>query len=308
VVGIGNGVVVSQNLPQTIWIGSVKNTLVCILLFLPPAENEIRMAACHLKRGKQPGASAIRIEDVLLWHETLPNVWAKVVELVQLALMGQEIPLAFAIGILCLIPKEEPNKFRGIVLLEVIHKICGTTFIHFRVQESVKFHPGIHGFRTGRGTITAILEAKLQMQHAVRSGLPYYQVFLDLRKAYDTLDRDGTMAILEAYGVGPNIWHYLWWVWDNLVLIPKLGGYFGLPFPSCRGTLQGNCFSPDAFTIIVDCVLWEWYHQIGTNNLISVFFADDGRIVGYDPFLLQAGLDLLLALFARVGLCTIRNV
>ena len=267
----------------------------------PPTESEILTAARHLARGKQPGASAIRIEDVLRWYETLPNIWAQVVELVQLALIGHQIPLAFAIGILCLIPKEEPNKFRGIVLLEVIHKIC-TTIIHFRVQESIEFHPGIHGFRTGRGTITAILEAKLQMQHASRSGLPYFQVFLDLRKAYDTLDRDRTMAILEAYGVGPNIRNYLRWVWDNLVLVPKSGGYFGSPFPSHRGTLQGDCFSPDGFTIVVDCVLREWYRQIGTNDLVSIFFADDGRIAGYDPLLLQAGLDLLLTLFARVGL------
>lgn len=267
----------------------------------PPTEDEILKAVRHLKRGKQPGASAIRVEDILCWHETLPNVWAKVIELVQLALTGQEIPLAFAIGILCLIPKQEPNKFRGIVLLEVIHKIC-TTIIHFRVQGSITFHSGIHGFRIGRGTITAILEAKLQMQHASRSGLPYYQVFLDLRKAYDTLDRDRTMAILEAYGVGPNIRNYLRWIWNNLVLVPKSGGYFGSPIRSRRGILQGDCFSTDSFTIIVDCVLREWYRQIGTNDLISIFFADDGRIAGYDPLLLQAGLDLLIALFARVGL------
>jgi hypothetical protein len=133
-------------------------------------------------------------------------------------------------------------------------------------------------------------------------GLPYYQVFLDLRKAYDTLDHDHTMSILESYGIGPNIQNYLTWVWDNLVLVPKSGGYFGSPFFSLRGTLQGDCFSPDTFTIVVDCVLREWYQQIGTNDLVSIFFADDGRITCYDPLLLQAGLDLLLALFSRVGL------
>jgi hypothetical protein len=267
----------------------------------PPTENEILIAVHHLRRGKQPGASGIRVEDVLRWHDTLPDAWAKVVELIRLALSGHEIPLALAIGILCLIPKEEPNKFRGIILLEVVHKIC-TTIIHFRIQESIEFHPGIHGFRVHRGTITAILEAKLQMQHASRSGLPYYQVFLDLRKAYDTLDRERAMQILEAYGVGPNIRTYLQWIWNNLLLVPKSGGFYGPPFSSGRGTLQGDCFSPDLFTIIVDCVLREWSRQIASNELVAIFFADDGRIAGYDPFILQTGLDLLLALFARVGL------
>jgi hypothetical protein len=187
------------------------------------------------------------------------------------------------------------------VLLEVVHKIC-TTIIHFRIQESIEFHPGIHGFRVERGTITAILEAKLQMQQASRSGLPYYQVFLDLKKAYDTLDRERAMQILEAYGVGPNIRAYLQWIWQNLILVPKSSGFYGSPFPSRRGTLQGDCFSPDLFTIIIDCVLREWSKHPATSTLVAIFFADDGRIAGFDPILLQKGLDLLIALFARVGL------
>jgi hypothetical protein len=110
------------------------------------------------------------------------------------------------------------------------------------------------------------------------------------------------MEILEAYGVGPNIRAYLQWIWHNLILVPKSGGFYGSPFSSGRGTLQGDCFSPDLFTIIVDCVIREWSHQIASNDLVATFFADDGRIAGYDPFLLQKGLDLLLALFAQVGL------
>jgi hypothetical protein len=48
----------------------------------PPTENEILDAVRHLKRGKQPGASGIRVEDVLRWHDTLPHVWNKVIELI----------------------------------------------------------------------------------------------------------------------------------------------------------------------------------------------------------------------------------
>ena len=58
---------------------------------------------------------------------------------------GTAIPVAFANGILVLIPKSEPGKLRGIALLEVIYKLC-LTIIHLRLQDGIEFHPGIHGF------------------------------------------------------------------------------------------------------------------------------------------------------------------
>ena len=44
-------------------------------------------------------------------------------------------------------------------------------------------------FRTKRGYETAILEAKLEMQWEAFNATPYFQIFLDLAKAYDSIDR-----------------------------------------------------------------------------------------------------------------------
>jgi hypothetical protein len=49
-----------------------------------------------------------------------------------------------------------------------------------------------------------ILEAKLQMQLDSYLCQPLCQILLDLTKAYDTLDCNRMMSILEAYGVGPR--------------------------------------------------------------------------------------------------------
>jgi hypothetical protein len=45
--------------------------------------------------------------------------WDKLVEIVQLAFEGKPLPSSFGMGILVLIPKGEPDQFRGIALLEV---------------------------------------------------------------------------------------------------------------------------------------------------------------------------------------------
>jgi hypothetical protein len=51
---------------------------------------------------------------------------------------------------------------------------------------------------------------------------PLYQVYLDLMKAYNTLDRDRT---------------------------------FGIPFPAWHGVHQGDNISPIVFNIVVDAVV-----------------------------------------------------
>jgi hypothetical protein len=122
-------------------------------------------------------------------NPTFVEEWGKVLSLVRMAFIGADIPSAFCNGILVLIPKGVPDEYRGIALLEVIYKLI-SSIINRRLACSVKFHDSIHGFRAGRGTGTAILEAKLLMQLTQRTHKPLFMIFLDLKKAYDTLDRD----------------------------------------------------------------------------------------------------------------------
>jgi hypothetical protein len=44
----------------------------------------------------------------------------KVVELVQLSFMDEQLASSFGVGLLVLIPKGVPNQYHGIALLEVI--------------------------------------------------------------------------------------------------------------------------------------------------------------------------------------------
>jgi hypothetical protein len=80
-----------------------------------------------------------------------------------------------------------------------------------------------------------ILEAKLQMQLASYLCQPLYQIFLDLMKAYNTLDHNRTLSILEAYGVGPHLCSIIQTVWELELVVPKSRGYFGIPFPAWHG-------------------------------------------------------------------------
>ena len=143
----------------------------------------------------------------------------------------------------------------------MIYKLVSTIIIA-RLTDEIKFHDAVHGFCRGRGTGTAIIEAKLRMQLAQRTTKPRYFVFLDLKKAYDTLDRRRTLEILQGYGVGENIRSFIGRIWEMDTMVPKQAGFYGQPFSASRGVRQGDVMSPIIFNIIADAVIRHCEAQI----------------------------------------------
>ena len=58
-----------------------------------------------------------------------------------------------------LIPKGK-KEYRGIGLVEVTWKVVAV-ILHHRLMIAITFHDALHGFREGRGTGMATLDAKL---------------------------------------------------------------------------------------------------------------------------------------------------
>ena len=266
---------------------------------IPDAE-EIALALHKLRKGRATGPSGVAVESLLHLETHSPEAWSLLVDLVQQSFLGHEIPLAHSYAILVLLPKNEMGKFRGITLLEVLHKLWGM-IVYLRAVKVIKFHPAIHGFCCRRGCETAILEAKLEMQWAGFHSAPYFQIFLDLAKAFDSIDHDHLLDILAGCGFGPNILRFLRRNWNNASVVLRQMGYYGDPIKSDRGIWQGDILSPLFLNVIVDCILHLWHRQIRFDP-VGIFYANDGRIAGFDYDGLQQSLDALLALFARVGL------
>ena len=88
----------------------------------------------------------------------------------------------------------------------------------------IEFHDCLHGFLAGKGTGTATIEAKLSQQLAYIEQQPLYGVYIDLRKAYDAMDRDRCVLIMKAYGVGPNMLHLIENFWENAELVCRANG------------------------------------------------------------------------------------
>ena len=180
--------------------------------------------------------------------------------------------------------------------------------VDFRLKRSVMLYDALHGFRAGRCAGIATLEAKLAQQLVGISHKPLFQIFLDVRKAYDSLDRGRCMEILRGYVMVQNTARLISHHWDSLTFVPEAKSFLGTAFGIDRGFTQRYLVSPMIFNILVDAAVRtvlevlcgpHWLRHgmgwaAGEHNL--VFYADDRRIARREHIWVQDALVVTVAM------------
>ena len=159
------------------------------------------------------------------WDDTQEGAenWVRVVELVQTAFRDEDLEEEATWQAVVLIPKGNKD-YRVIDLVEVTWKVVAA-ILNRRFTASITYHDFLHGFRAGRSTGTATLEAKMIQQLVDLGEEVLYVIFLDLHKVYDALDRSRYLEILEGYGVSPKARRLLKTYWHRLTMVTRAGGY-----------------------------------------------------------------------------------
>ena len=109
-----------------------------------------------------------------------------------------------------------------------------------------------NGFGDGRSPTSHILTLRRILEGARAKNLPADMVFIDFKKAFDSLHRGLLMKILRAYGIPARIVDLI-----NLLYINTRGkvitpdGETDL-FEILAGVLQGDTLAPYLFIIAVD--------------------------------------------------------
>ncbi len=241
-------------------------------LSLPtPDEKEIRAAITELTNGRSAGVSQMRAEHLKGWlkgakseedPKTGPanvgagDTWKALVTLVQAVWDKGKIPAQLGWIVTVLIPKGGGD-YGGIGLLEPFWKVIERV-INKRL-EAIALHDSLHGCRAGRGTGTAVIEAKLTQQLAHIKQTPFYGVFIDLKKAFDAMDRERALLLLEGHGAGPNMRRLIRHFWDKATNVCRASGNYGTPFKAGRGVTQGGPLSVKLFNVVVCVCLSSGY-------------------------------------------------
>jgi hypothetical protein len=107
--------------------------------------------------------------------------------------------------------------YHGIRLLDPIWK-CIKRVIDHRL-DAIKLHDSFHGCRSKCRTGTTIIKVKLAQQLSYLKLKPFYGVFLDHWKAFDAMERDRSIMLLEGYGAGPRMIRLIRGYWRDAIMV-----------------------------------------------------------------------------------------
>ena len=137
------------------------------------------------------------------------------------------------------------------------------------------------GFRPNRATLDQVFVLdEISKEHP-----DLHHVFLDIKAAYDTVDRRRLWWKLRSkLGIPEQLVTRLIDLFDHNVSKLVLAGKTSIAIDNLRGLLQGCSLSPDLFSFFINDlleILWETGDKTRTYRIlltICLFFADDGAL------------------------------
>ena len=172
-----------------------------VVSYGPPREEEIVMElqSLYAVRAGVPSGMWTEHLNMCLREATMEKNmdrprWEALVSMAQLDFREWRISAELTCTTMIILQKGKGG-YRSIGLVEATWKII-TTIINSRLRAAISLHDSLHGFRHVRGAVTATVEAKLAQQMAGILHEPLFQVFLDLKSAYDYFYRTWCMEIL----------------------------------------------------------------------------------------------------------------
>ena len=187
--------------------------------------------------------------------------------------------------------------------------------INNNLKACITFHDVLHILCAVRGTGTAILDIKLSQELTIINQEPLLLVFLDLRKAYETLDQGSILMTLEGYGAGPHMCGILADLWERQEVVTRKNGYHGPQLKATWGTTQGGLILPTLFKMVTNNMVRNWMSRRVEEKLVAhdglglmmgqcigMFYANDGLVWSREQKWLRGSLNMPIGLFRRYGL------
>ncbi|XP_058810337.1 uncharacterized protein LOC131675385 [Phymastichus coffea] len=266
-------------------------------------EAEIRAAWKSLKKKKTPGWDDIPNEAWIYGSEEINN---KLIAIIGKIWDGEEIPDSWKTGVIVPIFKKgdtnDTNNYRGITLLPTAYKIYAQiirTKLVKEVEEKKLLPEGQAGFRKGRSTLDNIFILDHVIKRAKRKKEKLYALFIDLKAAFDTVNRRKLWTILERIGVSKYLTERMKGIYEETRVRVRTTDGTTEDFWTELGLRQGCVLCPILFCLYIS-ELEKMFKvrnvggiKIGNSRIWTLDYADDIVLLALNR---EAMLDMISTL------------
>jgi hypothetical protein len=259
---------------------------------------EVRKALNQMKSRKAPGSDEITAdilkaggEPVIQWLLSFfTDVWENE-QMVKEWNMTTLIKLYKNKG-----DRKICDNYRGIALLNITSKIFSRIILN-RIQDLIdcQLLEIQSGFRSNRSTTDQIFTLKMTMEKRREFNKPLFMCFIDITKAYDSVNRELLWKVCLSYGITTKLVNLLKMLYKDSIAKVKINGEMSDSFEMNTGVMQGGIPSPILFNILFDFIIRKVINEAAVSGVKFSYGSNDffhGRNEKYNVF------DILTLLYA----------
>ena len=243
----------------------------------PTTPSEIESQIKCLKNNKSSGPLSIPTK---LFKEFKKSLSKPLSELVNLTFTEGKFPTAIKLGMIVPVykrgEKSDTNNYRPISLLsnisKIIEKVMYTRLYSFLENNNILYKYQF-GFRNNHSTNHALIEITESIREACDNGMFTCGVYLDFKKAFDTVNQDILLAKLDHYGIRGVTNNWFRSFLCGRTQCTSIDGNNSSLGAITHGVPQGSVLGPLLFVLFIN----DFHKSVKTSKVHH--FADDTNLL-----------------------------
>lgn len=244
--------------------------------FSPVNEAQVKKIIANLKPKKSAGIDNISLILLKMSSDALTNPLTCIInQSLKNGIFPNKLKIAKVIPIFKKDDKHDFNNYRPISLLPTISKVFERV-VHTQLfqyfSDNNLFYNHQYGFRKDYSTETAVLELVDRIHADLDERKLPLAIFLDLSKAFDTIDHKILLKKLEHYGIHNSELKWFHSYLTNRTQFVEIEGVRSTFGEITTGVPQGSILGPLLFLIYINDLSVA-------SNFTSIMYADDTNLL-----------------------------